>query len=146
MIERTVSVPERVPAFFDPKAGTRFFMRKPFHHDAPETTFRHARYRRRESTEAEGVLWAYLRDRGLGVKFRRQHPMATFVLDFYCHEKRLVVELDGGIHVIHDNPAYDAWRTSELERLGCRVVRFRNEEVLNELERVLAVVREWLEG
>ncbi len=119
-------------------------MRKPFHHDAPETTFRNARYLRRESTEVEQVLWSHLRDRGFGVKFRRQHPMATFVLDFYCHEKRLVVEVDGSGHDWLDQATYDAWRTGELERLGCRVVRFRNEEVLHELERVLNELQQWV--
>ncbi len=100
---------------------------------------------RRDSTEAEKVIWRALRNRRLnGHKFRRQHPIGKFVADFCCMEAMLIVEIDGGQH---DRQAEaDARRTSELERQGYRVVRFWNNEVLGNLEGVLTVLRQELTG
>lgn len=89
-------------------------------------------------TEAEDILWKHLRNKKLnGLKFRRQHPLDIFIADFYCHEKKLVIELDGGIHDILEQKEYDEGRTSELEGKGFKVIRFRNEEIMNDLEDVL---------
>jgi very-short-patch-repair endonuclease len=91
---------------------------------------------RREETFAERLLWRVLRDRSVnGLKFRRQHPLDGFVLDFFCPEVRLCVELDGGIH----DPQQDrhAARTAQLVARGLRVIRFRNEEVENDMPSVL---------
>lgn len=90
-----------------------------------------ARALRADDTEAETRLWQALRDRRLGGwKWRRQVPRGPFVVDFLCPEARLVVELDGGQHAEADAVAYDARRTSFLERQGLRVLRFWNSEVL----------------
>ncbi|HVH11396.1 MAG TPA: endonuclease domain-containing protein [Longimicrobium sp.] len=91
---------------------------------------------RKEQTPAERMLWRVLRDRAVnGLKFRRQHPLDGFVLDFYCPEVKLCVELDGGIH---DTQAErDAGRTAQLEARGLRVIRFRNEEVEDDMASVL---------
>ena len=99
---------------------------------------------RRDSTEAEKVVWRALRNRQLsGHKFRRQHPIGQFVADFCCMEAMLIVEIDGGQH---DRQAEaDARRTSELERQGYRVVRFWNNEILGNLEGVLATLLDELE-
>ncbi|MGY6743541.1 MAG: type IIG restriction enzyme/methyltransferase [Cecembia sp.] len=98
-----------------------------------------ARSNRKDATQAESFLWEILRNRKLnGLKFRRQHPVEDkYVLDFYCAEFKLVVEIDGGYHESLDQKEYDEDRTYELNELGLTVLRFSNEEVLFETERVL---------
>jgi very-short-patch-repair endonuclease len=83
-------------------------------------------------------LWRVLRNRAVnGLKFRRQHPLHGFVLDFYCPEVGLCVELDGGVHDEPDVREHDAARGAHLEARGIRVLRFRNDEVLQDLPTVL---------
>ncbi|MCM1983973.1 endonuclease domain-containing protein [Lyngbya confervoides] len=95
-----------------------------------------ARSLRRRSTPAEARLWEALRRRKLaGYKFRRQHPVGRFILDFYCPELKLVIEIDGGIH--EHQKDYDEDRTAQLEASGDRVLRFSNDEVLHHLPTVL---------
>ena len=101
-----------------------------------------ARSLRREMTQAELVLWGELRGHKLaGLGFRRQHPILRFVVDFYCPAKRLCVEVDGGVHDGEDQSTRDTARTAVLEAGGHRVLRFRNEEVLSDLPRVLAKIQ-----
>ena len=91
---------------------------------------------RKEQTPAERMLWRVLRDRAVnGLKFRRQHPLDGFVLDFFCPEVKLCVELDGGIH--DSQVERDAERTAQLAARGLRVIRFRNEEVEDDMTSVL---------
>ena len=95
-----------------------------------------ARRLRRRLTPAEQVLWERLRNRRLsGLKFRRQHPLGPYIVDFYCAEHRLVVEVDGPIHLRQREA--DAMRDEYLARYGYRVLRVRNDEVENDLEAVL---------
>ena len=109
------------------------------------STFQNAKYLRQNLTEAEQTLWKFLRNRNqLRCKFRRQHPLGSFVADFYCHESRLVVELDGGYHNLADQQAYDKWRTEELAQMGISVIRFTNEQVEKDLLGVLAEIRSHL--
>jgi very-short-patch-repair endonuclease len=91
-------------------------------------------------TDAETKLWQSLRREQLGVKFRKQHPMPPFILDFYCVEKKLAIELDGGQHNEAEAIAYDARRSEWLKAQGITVLRFWNNDVLSNLEGVLAVV------
>jgi len=100
-----------------------------------------ARHLRRNSTDAERILWRALSQRLLGVKFRRQEPLGGFVGDFVCFFPRLVVEVDGGQHA---DSEHDAARTAELERHGFRVLRFRNNDVLKNREGVLTRIVEVL--
>jgi very-short-patch-repair endonuclease len=94
---------------------------------------------RREPTDAEARLWYFVRNRRLsGMKFRRQHPLGGYFVDFVCLERRLVVELDGGQHALRQ--VYDGRRTAVLERLGFRVIRFWNDDVLLRTEGVLDAV------
>jgi very-short-patch-repair endonuclease len=87
-------------------------------------------------TPVEQILWNKLRNRGLiGLKFRRQHPIGTYITDFYCAQHRLVIELDGEIHL--GQIEQDAERTAQLEAHGYRVLRVWNEEVETDLEGVL---------
>jgi primosomal protein N' (replication factor Y) len=90
---------------------------------------------RRDSTDAEQVLWDALRNRQMkGYKFRRQHPLGKFIVDFACIAHRLVIEADGGQHA--DNPD-DAIRTAWLETNGWRVIRFWNNDILANPDGVL---------
>jgi len=99
-----------------------------------------ARHLREQQTDAEKLIWALLRNRGLrGFKFRRQHPVEPCVLDFYCEETRLAVELDGVQHEASDTRARDERRSEFLRDSGIRVLRFRNEQVLGD---TLGVLRE----
>jgi len=92
---------------------------------------------RRKSTDAERLLWGLLRNRRLeGFKFRRQHPVGKYILDFYCHEARLGVELDGGQHNDAEQHRKDNARSSFLAREGVTVIRFWNNEVLQQTEGV----------
>ena len=94
---------------------------------------------RRKMTPAESLLWQRVRDRQLGgLKFRRQHPIGRFIADFYCHEARLVIEIDGGIHDLQIER--DTARTEYLVQRGFRVMRIRNEAVVTDKERVLAEI------
>lgn len=93
---------------------------------------------------AESLLWRNLRGRNIGaLKFRRQHPIKTFILDFYCHEKRLAIEVDGEIHNKSENQKYDDARTEELNSLNIHVMRFTNQEVLSNVHIVLNRIREY---
>ena len=93
-----------------------------------------ARALRKSSTNAEALLWSHLRNRRFhDLKVRRQMPLGRFIADFYCHELRLVIELDGGQH----SEEIDQPRTHWLEEEGYRVVRFWNHEVMNNLDGVL---------
>jgi very-short-patch-repair endonuclease len=96
---------------------------------------------RHQITDAERALWRRLRDRQLGgAKFRRQHEFGPYVLDFYCQERCLVVEVDGGQHYEPEQAARDERRTVYLASQGLRVLRFSNLDVLRNLEGVLGVV------
>ena len=98
---------------------------------------------RKNMTPAEIELWKQLKSKQiLGLRFRRQHPIDIFIVDFYCHNVKLVIELDGGIHSNPENKEYDDNRTAELERHGIKVIRFNNEEVFEDLEKVVSIVKE----
>ena len=102
---------------------------------------RTARRLRANLTDAEQRLWTRLRRKQLnGARFRRQRPIASYVVDFYCHESRPIIELDGGQHA--ENAAKDLARTGDLESLGFYVLRFWNDEVFENIEGVLERIRE----
>ena len=99
-----------------------------------------ARKLRRQSSDAESVLWKHLRARRqMGYKFRRQMVIEPYIVDFACLEARLIIEVDGGQHT--GQVAYDARRTARLEALGYRVMRFWNHEVLGERESVFEQIQ-----
>lgn len=103
-----------------------------------------ARCLRTETTDAERCLWYFLRRRQQhGHKFRRQHPVAGYIVDFACVAKRIAIELDGGQHL--EAQEYDEMRTAVLERQGYRVLRFWNDDVLLRTQEVLEVIWRALE-
>jgi very-short-patch-repair endonuclease len=94
---------------------------------------------RKNPTEAERKLWAHLRLRQLGgYKFRRQHPIGPYIVDFICIERKLIIEVDGGQH--DDYKFYDSKRDKWLKNKGFRVLRFWNIEVSTYIEIVLEVI------
>jgi very-short-patch-repair endonuclease len=97
-----------------------------------------ARRQRRVPTEPERVLWRLLRDDALGVRFRRQHPIPPFVVDFACVQARLVVEIDGWTHT---DAAADAERDATLHAFGWRVLRLSNADVMENPEGVVEAIR-----
>lgn len=98
-----------------------------------------ARHLRKNFTDAEDYLWQFLKNRQLqGYKFRRQHVVDDYILDFVCEKKKLVVELDGSQHL--EELAYDEKRTRYLNEMGYRVLRFWNDAVFLEIESVLEVI------
>ncbi len=111
------------------------------HHKAEGDTFEFARMLRKESTEAEDILWQKVRGRRLGAKFRRQHPIDKYIVDFYSFEKKLVIELDGGIHLNPEVKQNDEQRQRLIESLGYRFLQFSNEEVMNNIDKVLDKIR-----
>ena len=77
-------------------------------------------------------------------RFKRQHPIANFIADFYCHRAKLIIEVDGGIHDQPEQVIYDANRTRELETLGIKVLRFTNDQVIYGTEKVIEKIKEIL--
>ncbi len=88
-----------------------------------------AREMRHPQTVAETTLWHVLRNRQIGFKFRRQHPIERFIIDFYCAEAKLLIEVDGETHCQPGQEEYDKVRTEYLEELGYKVIRFSNNDV-----------------
>ena len=103
-----------------------------------------AKRMRKEPTDAEAALWELLRDKKLGDKFRRQHLIDDFIVDFVCLSKNLVVEVDGGYHSDPTQKEYDQQRTLYLNEKGFKVIRFTNEEVLGNTEAVLTKIKDIL--
>ncbi len=103
---------------------------------------RQARNLRKNMTEAERVLWRYLRDRRLdGLKFRRQQIIEGFIVDFFWHELKLVVETDGEIHDTPEQKEIDEHRKNVFESRCLKEIRFKNSDVLNNISYVLAAIR-----
>ena len=94
---------------------------------------------RREETKAEKILWQALRNSSLSVKFRRQHPLDKFILDFYAPSIKLTIELDGSVH--KESQDYDEMRTEYLKSHGIKVIRFWNSEVKKNLEKVIEEIK-----
>lgn len=98
---------------------------------------------RKELTPAERKLWAVIRNDQLGVNFRRQHAIGVYIPDFVCIEKKLILELDGSQHLKQEE--YDAERTKYLEAQGYKVLRFWNQDVMNNIEGVILAILKVLE-
>ena len=128
-----------LPSPFGGRAGDEGDRNFKFNPRLPDELKERIRELRRNSTEAEQLLWKILRNRGFhDMKFRRQYPLAGYILDFYCHEVKLGVELDGSQHTEDDQVIYDEERTRILrDQHGVHVIRFWNSDVLNRTEEVL---------
>ena len=100
-----------------------------------------AKENRNNPTEAERLLWFYLSNKQLGIRFRRQHIIGQYIADFACLEKMLIIELDGGYHSLPEQQISDEQRTADLQKMGYRVIRFTNEELFNGIDFVLTKIK-----
>ena len=106
----------------------------------------YARQNRRQPTPAENILWQELRGSRQGIKFRRQHAIGFFIVDFLCVAAKLIIEVDGEIHCSSEQAEYDTGRTFTLTELGYRELRFSNQQVLTSLDNVLVTIAQSLKG
>lgn len=97
---------------------------------------------RNNATLHERILWSRLKSKQLGYKFRRQHSIGKYIVDFYCPSKRLIIELDGSQHI--DNKQRDEERDSYLSNLNYSVLRFYNSDVNNNIEGVVLKIKDYL--
>jgi len=105
-----------------------------------------AKILRKSETNAEKILWERLRNKQvLGLKFRRQHPIDIFIVDFYCHQIKLVVEVDGKIHLKLENREYDQNREEELRNYGIKIIRFTNQEIKKDVNNVIKRIIMYIE-
>ena len=117
----------------------------PVYFDTNAKTLSKARALRNNMTEAEKLLWEKLRNKQIeGLKFRRQHAIGQFIVDFYCHEKKLTIEVDGGYHLNRSQSEYDNNRTYELEKFGLKVLRFKNDEIINDINNVVQDIKSFV--
>ena len=124
---------------------------KPNHDDgmwkgAPSDLFSKAQFLRRNETIAEKLLWEKLRNNQLGgLKFRRQHPVNIYIADFYCHKFKLIIELDGDYHNQEEQKQKDEVRTEVLRLNDLKIIRFKNEEVEQDINQVLITIKNKIE-
>ncbi|MEK7226588.1 MAG: endonuclease domain-containing protein [Bacteroidota bacterium] len=107
------------------------------HAGAQKPLFQRARELRDNATHAEEIVWGYLKTKPFGIKFRRQHPYLVYILDFYCHSLKLVIEVDGSIHKLKEVKKKDVERQRVLEKDGLKIVRFTNDEIIHTTEKII---------
>lgn len=115
------------------------------HYGATSETFQIAERLRKEMTVTEKLLWEKVCKNQLGTRIRRQHPIWKFIADFYCHEVKLVIEIDGDIHLNADNKKYDISRDIVLNEFRIEVPRFTNHQVINEMNDVIKKINDTIE-
>jgi len=111
-----------------PPLGTEELGQNMFYQATP-FIFQRATELRNNTTEAENLLWSFISNNKLGLKFRRQHPASQYILDFYAHSIKLAIELDGSIHSLEEVKKNDGVRQEHLESLGIHFMRFDNKEI-----------------
>jgi very-short-patch-repair endonuclease len=116
-------------------------MPKPKGHSISPALLQRSRDFRHPLTPPEAKVWEAVRNRKIGFKIRRQHPIGRFILDFYCAEARLAIEIDGDVHEAPDQAAYDGARTAWLEERGYRVIRFDAREFGRNFPGVVEAIR-----
>jgi len=97
---------------------------------------------RHKQTKAEEILWESLRNNKIGIKFRRQYSLEGYVMDFYSPKAKMAIEIDGGQHYEKDGKEYDKVREEIIISAGVKIMRFTNEEVIGDLERVIGIVKD----
>lgn len=108
---------------------------------APASSFLKAQSLRNNETQAEKILWEKLRNNQLkGYKFRRQHPISLFIADFYCHQLKLIIEIDGEYHNTLEQIKKDDERTQILQDNGMKIIRFNNYEIENSVDKIITEI------
>ena len=115
------------------------------HYGAPMEIFQIAERLRKDMTQAEKIIWERVCKNQPGVRIRRQHPIWKFIADFYCHELKMIIEIDGEIHLYPENKAYDISRDMILKDFKIEIIRFTNKEVVNETDKVIAEIKRTIE-
>jgi len=115
------------------------------HYGASKEIFQIAERLRKEMTDSEKIIWERVCKNQLGIRIRRQHPIWKFIADFYCHELKLVIEIDGGIHIKKENREYDISREITLKDFGLKIIRFTNEQAVNETDWVVNEIKSKIE-
>jgi len=111
--------------------------------NSPHYIIKLAQEMRRNLTPCEEILWIELSEKKIsGCKFRRQHPIHRYILDFYCHEKKLAIEVDGKIH--QNKYDQDEYRDKYLQSIGIKTVRVTNDEILQDIDKVLSRIKAYL--
>ena len=105
----------------------------------------HAKKMRNNPTEAESVLWNYLKGNGLNAHFRQQYPICGYIPDFVCLRLNLIIEIDGGYHLVGEQPEQDKNRQEYLESQGFTFLRFTNEQVLYDTEETISIIKDYIE-
>jgi len=96
-------------------------------------------------TGAEKVVWEKLCKNQLGARIKRQHPIWKYIADYYCHELKLIIEIDGEIHLSKEIKEYDINRDVTLTEYGIEIMRFTNDEVINEIDKVIEEIKKKIE-
>ena len=110
------------------------------HYGASSEIFQIAERLRKDMTEAEKIIWERVCKNQLGVRIRRQHPIWRFIADFYCHELKLVIEIDGNIHLNPENKEYDISRGIILKEFKIEILRFTNNDVISKPDWVIETI------
>ena len=102
---------------------------------------------RRKETFGEKILWENLRNRKFnGLKFRRQHPIDKYIVDFFCYEKNIIIEIDGPFHKDEEKKFLDGIRQNYLESLGYKILRFKDYEITNYFDKVMMTIGSFIEN
>ena len=111
-------------------------------YNASPGIFKRAQLLRENMTPAENLLWSHLqKGKMMGYRFKSQHPIDKFIVDFYCHRAKLVIEIDGEVHQEKDQAERDQGRTAELEHYGLTILRFTNQEVVENIDDVMLKIK-----
>jgi cyclase len=121
-------------------------MKRKMFSGAEKLLFQRASELRRHQTFAEEIVWNYLRTKPLGFKFRRQHPFSNYILDFYCHALKLVIEVDGSIHELEEVKKNDQARQKHLEEKGMTILRFNNDNIRLKPEEIIQTIEYHLQS
>lgn len=100
-----------------------------------------AEYNKQHPTDAERTMWRLLQSNGMNVRFRRQYVIGDFIVDFVALKKKLIIEVDGGYHLEETQKEKDAEREAKLRTLGFRIIRFSNEEVFKDMDKIKEVIK-----
>jgi very-short-patch-repair endonuclease len=119
-------------------------MEKKMFYKSPPVIFQMAKQLRKEPTHAEMLLWNFLKKRPLGYKFRRQHPLHNYIVDFFCFELQLVIEVDGSVHQHQDVMMKDIDRQEYLESKNIKILRITNKDVIESLDKVIIQIQSYL--
>ena len=119
-------------------------MKRKMFFGADNLIFANAKALRKSMTDEENIFWLKLKEHFPNYKFRRQHPVSIYIVDFYCHKLKLVIEIDGSIHNLIEVKENDMKRQKDLEDLHLRVLRFTNNQVKLEIEKVISKISHYI--